>query len=168
MRLDALVAPGQFRKSAFYTLGAIAVFFYLAYELAQYVLAGDLMGLAFLGLFLVILAFVVVILNDWRRGYYFFLGWLMFEDLFRKYLGNNMVIHFAKDVILAVVSLSFFLWRGRKQVQLFHPPFRLALLIFAWFALWFSLGILFRLPSLSVNPAPSGFVVRDSPIPRTA
>jgi len=37
----------------------------------------------------------------------FFLAWLLFEDFARKFLGNNMVIYFAKDFLAAVVYFSF-------------------------------------------------------------
>jgi len=73
------------------------------------------------------------ILVDWRNGLYFFLTWLLFEDFARKYLGNNMAIYFAKDVLAAVVYLSFFLAYRRKQVTSFRPPFLVPLLLFVWF-----------------------------------
>jgi hypothetical protein len=61
------------------------------------------------------------------------LTWLLFEDFARKYLGNNMAIYFAKDVLAAVVYLSFFLAYRRKQVTSFRPPFLVPVLLFVWF-----------------------------------
>jgi len=56
------------------------------------------------------------VLSNWRNGLYFFLIWLLFEDFARKYLGNNMAIYFAKDVLAAAVYLSFFLaYRERRS-----------------------------------------------------
>jgi hypothetical protein len=64
----------------------------------------------------------------------FFIAWLLLEDLARKYLGNNVAVYFAKDVVLAMVYLSFFLaLRRREKVQTFRPPFLAALLLFFWF-----------------------------------
>ncbi len=63
----------------------------------------------------------------------FFLAWLLFEDLARKYLGNSMAIYFGKDVFVAVVYLSFFLAHRRREVPWIRPPFLLPLLIMNWF-----------------------------------
>src|SRR5437667_3430575 len=90
-------------------------------------------GLAYVALLFIGSAFVVAMLNSWRNGVYFFLAWLLFEDFARKYLGNNMAIYFAKDVLVAVVYLSFFLAYRRKRVALFRPPFLVPLLLFVWF-----------------------------------
>jgi hypothetical protein len=118
------------------TLGLFAFSMLLAYETAGYVVSGDLQGLAYIGMAFVAATFVVAILKNWRNGLYFFLVWLLFEDLARKFLGNNMAIYFAKDFLLAVVYLSFFAaWRRKsKDVQIFRPPFRLALAALIWFA----------------------------------
>jgi hypothetical protein len=76
----------------------------------------------------------VAILNNWRRGLYIFLGWILFEDLVRKYLGNNMLIYFAKDAIALVLYLAFF-WSARFTLKkLFRPPFRVAFIVFFWIA----------------------------------
>ncbi len=106
-----------------------------AYGAAGYIVSDDLEGLAFVGAALVAGALVVAILNNWQNGVYFFLVWLLFEDLPRKFLGNNMAIAFAKDFLLAVVYLSFFLAYRRKEknLQSIRPPFIMPLLIFVWF-----------------------------------
>jgi len=135
VRLAAQVLPGQFRKNPLYLVVAIFLFFYLAYKLAQYVLAGDLTALAYIALGLAVAASLTTILGRWRTGLYVFLGWLFFEDLARKYLGNNMVIYFGKDILVGMVYLSFFLAYRKKEVQTFTLPFRLPLLIFLWFGL---------------------------------
>jgi hypothetical protein len=44
-----------------------------------------------------------------------------------------MVIYFGKDVLVAVVYLSFFLAHRKREVQSFKLPFRLPLLLFFWF-----------------------------------
>jgi hypothetical protein len=75
----------------------------------------------------------VIILNSWRRGLTIFLAWLLFEDLVRKYLGNNMALYFGKDVLAAVFYLSFFTAIRRGNIRLFKPPFRVPLLLMIWF-----------------------------------
>src|SRR5690242_9076716 len=107
----------------------------LAYKIAGYIVAGDLGGLAYVGIAVLIATFFVAILHDWRNGLYLFLAWLLFEDLGRKFLGNNMAIYFAKDGLLLIVYLAFFLAYRRKDpsLQTFRPPFLGILLIFLWF-----------------------------------
>src|SRR6266446_7233900 len=114
-------------------LGFIGLFIVTVYKAANYVIAGDMNGLAYVALLFIGSAFVVGMLNSWRNGLYFFLAWLLFEDFARKYLGNNMAIYFAKDVLVAVVYLSFFIAYRRKEVTTFRPPFLVPLLLFVWF-----------------------------------
>jgi len=61
-------------------------------------------------------------------GRLFFLLWLLFEDLARKYLGS-MIVFFAKDTLLAVAYLSFFLPRA-PAVEVFKIPFLVPLCLF--------------------------------------
>lgn len=133
MRIATHILPGQFRKNPLYSLAGILVFFFLAYELSQYVLAGDIIGLVYIGIAFLFVVGALSMLNNWRTGTFIFFGWIFFEDMFRKYLGNNMAIYFAKDALVAVVYLSFFIAYRRKQVQLFRPPFYVPLLILVWF-----------------------------------
>jgi len=125
--------PGPSQKNPFLVLGLVALIFLMAYELAQYVIAGDTIGLTYIGLAVVVGAAVLTMLNNWRAGTFIFFGWLFFEDLARKYLGNNMVIYFGKDFLVAIVYLSFFIAYRRKQVTIFRPPFLIPLLLFVWF-----------------------------------
>jgi hypothetical protein len=111
----------------------MVVFVVAAYKAAGYVIAGDLTGLAYVALAFVGCAVTVAMLNNWRNGLYFFLGWLLYEDFARKYLGNNMAIYFAKDFLLLVVYLSFFRAYRRKEALGFRPPFLVPLLLFVWF-----------------------------------
>jgi hypothetical protein len=104
-----------------------------AYEFAGFVISGDSRDLALLAIAAIIGVMVIAILTDWRRGLLAFLTWLLFEDFARKYLGNNMMIFFLKDVLVAVVYLSFFLAYRRREVQTFRPPFRIPLLLMIWF-----------------------------------
>ncbi len=135
MRPLTQVLPWQFHRGP---LSGVAFFVFallVAYKVAQYIVNGDVTSLAFVGMACVGGAFVVAMLNNWRNGLYFFLAWLLFEDLARKFLGNNMAIYFAKDFLAAIVYLSFFVAYRKKEKDLeaFRPPFLAALLIFVWF-----------------------------------
>jgi hypothetical protein len=114
-------------------LGSIVVGAWAAYQCAQWVINDDMQGMAFAGLVIVGGAVVIGILNNWRNGVYLFLGWLLFEDLARKFLGNNMAIYFAKDFLLLVVYISFFADCRKRKVKLFKAPFIVPVVIFVWF-----------------------------------
>jgi hypothetical protein len=113
--------------------GTLVVGAFAAYESAQYVINGDMTGLAYAVMCILGCAIVVAILHNWRNGVYFFLSWLLFEDFARKFLGNNMAIYFAKDFLVLVVYISFFVAVRRKVVTVFRPPFLVPLLVFIWF-----------------------------------
>jgi hypothetical protein len=133
MSLVTQSVPGQFRRGPLVALG---FFFFVAvagYQASQFILSGDTAGLILTTVFFIFVAVVVVMLNDWRRGLYFFLIWLLFEDFARKFLGNNMSVYFGKDILVAVVYLSYFAAYRRKEVQTFRPPFLIPLLLFVWF-----------------------------------
>jgi hypothetical protein len=135
MSVFALSPSGPFRRSALLTFGFFVFALFAAYEVSDYVINGDFKGLALIGMIFVGAAFVVAMLNNWRNGLYFFLSWLLFEDFARKFLGNNMAIYFAKDLLAIVVYLAFFVAYRRKDkdLQNFRPPFRVALLVLIWF-----------------------------------
>jgi hypothetical protein len=133
MRVSSAVLPGNFRRNPLFAFGFLVFFVVAAYKAAGYVIAGDMDGLALVALAFVGCAFVVAMLNDWRNGLYIFLAWLLFEDFARKFLGNNMAIYFAKDVLVTVVYLSFFIAYRRKEAPSFRPPFLVPLLLFVWF-----------------------------------
>ena len=133
MRVPTLTGFEKMRRSPLIVLGFLIIFAVAAYKSANYVIADDMTGLSFVALAFVGCAFIVAMLNNWRNGLYFFLTWLLFEDFARQYLGNNMAIYFAKDILAAVVYLSFFLAYRRKQVTSFRPPFLVPVLLFVWF-----------------------------------
>src|SRR6266849_103403 len=132
MRAFEISPVGPFRKGALLTFGFFVFALVAAYEVSEYVISGDFKGLGLIAMVFVGAAFVVAMLNNWRNGLYFFLAWLLFEDFARKFLGNNMAIYFAKDLLAIVVYLSFFLAYRRKKVHSFRPPFLIPLLIFVW------------------------------------
>src|SRR5215813_2717843 len=129
--------PGSFRPHSQTLVTALLVIggMFGAYLTSQLVLADDWKGLGLVAIGFAAVAFAVKILNNWRHGLYIFFGWLFFEDFARKYLGNNMVIYFAKDFMVILVYISFFAARRRrKDIASFKPPFLLPLLVMVWFA----------------------------------
>jgi len=133
VRMIGSLPSFRFSRSPGLTFVAFIVVLCLAYEVAQLILEGDVSTLVMAGMVFVGLAIVVAILSDWRRGVYLLLGWLLFEDLFRKYLGNNMAVSFGKDALAIVLYISFFAARRERLVKGFRPPFLIPLLIFIWF-----------------------------------
>ncbi len=89
-KLRTASTSGSFRRSPLVVLGFLIFFVVAAYKTADFVIAGDMTGLAFVALAFTGGAIVIAILNNWRNGLYFFLAWLLFEDFARKFLGNNM------------------------------------------------------------------------------
>src|ERR1700675_1136672 len=133
MRMIGSMPSFRFSRSPALTLIAFIGVLCLAYESAQLVLEGNLRMLVVSGMVFVGVVIVVAILNDWRRGVYLLLGWILFEDLFRKYLGNNMAVFFTKDILVIVLYISFFAARRARMVKKFKPPFLIPLMIFVWF-----------------------------------
>jgi len=133
MNLVYRALPGDRLRGPLPLLAFVVFFAVTVYKAANYVIAGDMTSLAYIALLFMASAFVIGVLNSWRNGLYFFLTWLLFEDFARKYLGNNMAIYFAKDVLALVVYLAFFMAYRRKQVTSFRPPFLVPVLLFVWF-----------------------------------
>ncbi len=107
----------------------------MAYEASQSLLTDDWSALGLTAVGIAAGAVAIRILNNWREGLYIFFGWLFVEDFARKYLGNNMAIYFAKDALVVLVYISFFIARRkRREPAAFRPPFVAPLLIFLWFA----------------------------------
>jgi hypothetical protein len=145
---DTLISKRRDNVSRFFTaaarglgtklLSSIVVFvvgLIVAYEASQSLLAGDWSALGLTAVGIAAGAVAIRILNNWREGLYIFFGWLFVEDFARKYLGNNMAIYFAKDALVVLVYISFFIARRkRREVAAFRPPFVAPLLIFLWFA----------------------------------
>lgn len=133
--LSILGVSGESRTKSFSAVVIFLVGLIGAYQASMYVLANDWSGLAYVVIAVAGVAFAVRILKNWRQGLYIFFGWLFIEDFVRKYLGNNMVIYFAKDFLVLLIYISFFSERRRRKHKVaFRPPFLIPLLIFFWFA----------------------------------
>jgi hypothetical protein len=105
---------------------------FLAWELGDRIAANDTSSLALVAVAFVGVGVAITILRNWRLGFYSFLIWLLFEDLVRKYLGNNMAIYFAKDVLVGLTYIALFVDIRRGRAATFRPPFRLFLYLFLW------------------------------------
>jgi len=119
----------QRAKSVAWLLGLFGVLWVMAVWIAVGATQQVILG----GVALVVLAITLRILNNWREGFYLFMVWLLFEDLIRKYMGNNMYIFFAKDFLVGATYLSFLLNLQRRREATFRPPFLLALGAFLLF-----------------------------------
>jgi len=146
-QLSRILNPGPARTKLLTGIGLFIGALFAANATSQFVLAGDWKGLGLITIGFVGLAFAIRILNNWRHGLYIFFGWLFIEDFARKYLGNNMAVFFAKDIIVILVYMSFYIARRKRKVQAtFRPPFGAALLVLVWF----SIGQVFNPNSTSV------------------
>jgi hypothetical protein len=135
MRTLGTLPSLRISRNPLVAIGLFAGALYAAYLASQLILANDITGLAYVAVLFVAGVVVIAILNDWRRGLYMLVAWMLFEDFVRKYLGNNMAIYFAKDALAIILYISFFRARRAKQVSLLRIPFRVPLLIFVWFCL---------------------------------
>jgi hypothetical protein len=88
-----------------------------------WIMAGSFRTVILIPLGLALLGITGLIAGDWRKGFYGFLAWLLFEDMVRKYMGNNMAIYFTKDALVGVTYLSFLLASSREKRVTFHPLF---------------------------------------------
>jgi len=135
MRVPGTLPSLRTSRNPLVAFGLFVVVIFAAYLAAGAVIADDIKSLAFVALLFVAGAVVVAVLNDWRRGLYVLVAWILFEDFVRKYLGNNMAIFFAKDVLAIVLYISFFRAQRAKKFEKFRVPFRIPLLLFFWLGL---------------------------------
>jgi len=103
-----------------------------AWQVGGKVADGDMRTLELAALGFMACAAIVATLRNWRTGFFLFFVFMMFEDLPRKYLGNNLYLFFGKDVLLGFVYMSFYLAVRRKREKMFRPPFLLFLSLFFW------------------------------------
>src|SRR5438874_9628098 len=121
MRNSFSLPSNSFRRGRLISFCVLVAGTLAAYQLAQYVITDNFVGLAYAGMAFVGSAIVIGAVNNWRHGVYFFLAWLLFEDCARKFLGNNMAIYFAKDILALAVFISFLAAYRRRKVTTFRP-----------------------------------------------
>jgi hypothetical protein len=123
------------RSQSLIGAGLLVIGVCLAYEVGGKIAAGNLSTLALIAFGSAGFAVAIAILRNWRSGFYFFLPWLLFEDLVRKYMGNNMALFFAKDVLVLLTYISLFAAVRAGREKLFRPKFLLLLIVFVWLGL---------------------------------
>ncbi|HLW83197.1 MAG TPA: hypothetical protein VKS20_14250 [Candidatus Acidoferrales bacterium] len=129
-----LVSISERNKQSLITVVVWLMGLWVAWTVGHWVANGETNLLIFAAVGVVLVAIALMILRNWHAGFYFFLVWLLFEDLIRKYLGNNMAIFFAKDALAGLSYISLLLAIRRKEATAFRPPFLLFLTFFFWFA----------------------------------
>ena len=120
-------------RSPAFALVFFGVMALAAYEVSEFILAGDTNSLIYIAISIAGAVGVITVLNDWRKGVYLFIAWILFEDFVRKYLGNNMAVYFVKDALVLLLYLSFFRARRNNPVERFRPAFLVLLLCFLFF-----------------------------------
>jgi len=123
--MQMTVQGGQ-AKIVFIYLGLAAALFMMC----RLILGGEVKEVLLVGIGFVVLGIAALAVGNWRMGLWLFLPWLLFEDLVRKYMGNNMAIYFGKDVLVGIMYISLFLSRGREKIPPLKPKFLLPLLFF--------------------------------------
>jgi hypothetical protein len=112
------------------TLSVLVLGIFIAWQLAQEITANDTRTLTFAAAGFVGVVAAVTILRNWRSGFYLFFVWMLFEDLFRKYMGNGIALFFGKDILVALVYISLFTAIRQGREKRFQPPFLLFLGLF--------------------------------------
>jgi hypothetical protein len=120
------------RNQALIGISLFLIGLWLAWEVGRKIVANDVRTLEFAVIGIAACAVAVTIQRNWRVGFYFFLVWMMFEDLVRKYMGNSFELFFGKDVLLALVYVSLYLAIRRRREKAFRPPFLFFLSLFFW------------------------------------
>ncbi len=133
MKIGVLRSSFDFFHNSGRNLLTMALIALAAYECATLIVEDNLLTLYRVGLVVLGLAAFVAILKDWRKGVYAFVAWIAVEDLIRKYLGNNMIVFFAKDFLALALYLSFFVARRSTFTKLYRPPFLITFLVFFWY-----------------------------------
>jgi hypothetical protein len=105
---------------------------FLAWEVGGKIANEDMQSIIFISLGFAACAVAVTTLRNWRTGFYLFFVWMMFEDLVRKYMGNNLALFFGKDILLAFVYVAIYFEMRRGREKTFRPPFLFPLSLFFW------------------------------------
>jgi hypothetical protein len=145
----------KIKNQAVVGLSLFVVSSWLAWLIGERIAAEDLRTVEYYFLGFTACVVAVAILRNWRLGIYFTLVWVLFEDLTRKFLGNDMAIYFAKDVLVGLVYLSLIVDIRSGRVKVFRPPFLPFLLVFFWFGVlqvfnWNSPHILYGLMGIKI------------------
>jgi hypothetical protein len=107
----------------------------LMWTASGWVISGNTTYMALAVIACAVVVMTMSIAKDWRTGLSIFLCWLVVEDTLRKYFGNNLMIFFAKDIILGITYLSMFAARRKNQLKVFKPPF------IVWLGIFFAMAL---------------------------
>ena len=132
----ASARPPTMRDQTLIGAGLFALGLWLAWEVGEKIVADDERSLIFGAMIFAGCIVAAMILRNWRTGFYLFFVWMLFEDLFRKYMGNGLLLFFGKDILAALVYISFFAAVRKGREKRFRAPFLLFLSFF------FLLGVL--------------------------
>ena len=100
-----------------------------------FILANKALNIVAYSILIVVMGSLTIItLHDWRVGLLLFFIWITFEDLPRKFAGNNMLIFIGKDVLVTILYISFFLHSMKSRIERFYPPFWIPLAIMLWYS----------------------------------
>lgn len=127
--------PFEIRHQQVVSLGLGVAAVWGAWRVGNWIAAGDMDSVLYAAIAAVVVSISVTILRNWRLGLHFLLVWLLFEDLIRKFMGNNMLIYFAKDWLAVIIYFSFWFSLQRKREVLYVPRFM------SFFSLFFFLGV---------------------------
>lgn len=120
------------RSQPLISLAVLLSGLYAAWKLGHWISDENFQELIYSAVGLAVCVIAVTIARNWRSGFYLFLVWLLFEDLVRKYLGNNMTIYFAKDILVGLTYVALYLAIREGRAKTFRPPFLLVLSLFFW------------------------------------
>jgi hypothetical protein len=133
MSLASLRLPFDFLHNRWRNGVAAVLIALAAYQCAQLIIKDDRVFMYYVGLAILGIVALLGTLRNWRTGLYCFIAWIVVEDLIRKYLGNNMLIYFAKDFLVFALYLSFFMSRRFTCTKLYKPRFLVVFLLFFWY-----------------------------------
>jgi len=103
--------------------------------MGTWIAVGNLRLLVLVFSFGAVFAFVLLTLRNWQAGIIIFFIWIALEDLVRKYIGNQMILYAAKDVVILTAYVSYFIPRPLRQreCEMFRNPLKIVLLLwFGW------------------------------------
>jgi hypothetical protein len=120
------------RNQAWIGIGLFVLGLWLAWKIGGMIAVEDTQPIILAVLVAAGCAVAVTILRRWRTGFYLFFVWMMFEDLFRKFMGNGTELFFGKDILLAFVYAALYIEIRNRREKSFRPPFLLFLSIFVW------------------------------------
>jgi hypothetical protein len=120
------------RNQALIGVALFALGLWVAWEVGGKIAADDFKTVVYVAVMFAGCLVAATALRNWRSGFYLFLVWLLFEDLVRKYMGNNLALFFGKDVLAGLVYVSLYVAIRKGREKTFRPPYLFFLSLFFW------------------------------------